>query len=213
MSFAGRADASEGIAASEDRVLLRHRGGSLTFRDATGALRTVRHGEEFEADRATAQLLVDGDPYNVVAVPRDLIALRQRRRDLPRDELDRRYESAIRRLGSLGETPSLEAISVEVDRLAPPPDGIMAAPEQLGAPTRSRGGRPLGTTRTIPGDDEYRHRWGLYLRDCSEHDLTPTLSGFSTWSGTHAESGSPWPLSTLKDYRRRARERGVSLPP
>lgn len=58
--------------ASADRTRLAYgtaRGGSLTFQDGTGARRRVRGGEEFEVDRATAAILVQGDPLNVVAVP------------------------------------------------------------------------------------------------------------------------------------------------
>jgi hypothetical protein len=78
---------------------------------------------------------------------------------------------------------------------------------------RPRRGRPAGTTTTIRNDDEYRRRWDLYLEHCRQGSHRSTLSGFSTWTGTDVDSGAEWPISTIKDYRRRAKERGKGLPP
>lgn len=84
--------------------------------------------------------------------------------------------------------------------------------EPSGIPAR-RTGRPPGRTTTVRDDEEHERRWRRYHQYCMRNDLVPTLIDFATWTGIDVDGGSQWPLSTIKDYRRRARDRGVPLPP
>jgi hypothetical protein len=129
------------------------------------------------------------------------------------------YEEArdyLERYTTTMTSEDLRDVFVTTDETASTPRPSASVGLEPVAPSsgpRARRGRPPGRTTTIPDDEEYRRRWGVYLRHCGTDGMTPTLTGFATWTGVDVDSGAEWPLSTIKDYRRKAKKRGIELPP